>query len=380
MRHEREEECPRTEFIWLDEWCLSDCRAEDDEVQRSVELGRLADIFRRARQVTVFCHAEDCDHTTMECAWGRRLFTLPEILHAQTVWKLIRRSQGNTMTANIVIVTGHEFREAIQTNAAKENKWHLYSIFQQSVNSGAPQWQQAIHALVVEAIRRDEAGNFKDHKFLGKALNGLLPRRARLADLGNGGWHDLAWLLELNQEFYNPANLAAVCSISEDNTVTWLGKPIAPAAGNGRLLPLVHAFPVSSNSDLLLTIIDGQTLGLRSARFKRDRYGLYTNDEMKGIRVLSSWIAGALVEFSLIQILVTASLLPGLGCYCLAAFFRCCLELLAGTMYVERAGWVFLEDAQWGDEVEKKLAELDHNLCTFSQWGMSFLRSVHRST
>lgn len=119
----------RTEFIWLDEWCLSDCGAEDDEAitttQRSVELGRLTDIFRRASQVTVFCHEEDCDHTTLECIWGKRLFTLPEILHAETVWRLTRRRQENTMSAQVVKTTGREFREAIQTNAAKGNRWHL---------------------------------------------------------------------------------------------------------------------------------------------------------------------------------------------------------------------------------------------------------------
>ncbi|KAJ6577857.1 hypothetical protein B0H19DRAFT_931830 [Mycena capillaripes] len=236
----------RIEYIWLDEFCFSDDHVLDEAViatQRSVELGRPADVFRGAVQVVVFCHEQNCDHTGLGCIWGQRLFTIPEILHAQTVWRLIRSSQGQVMSARISERTGRELNEAMQTNAAEGNRWHLNAIFQHSVNAGAIPWQVAIHAMVVEAIRRDEAGNFHDHIFLGKALNGLLPRRARLGDLGNGGWNDLAWLLELNQGFYNAASLAAVCSLSEDNSVAWLGKPIDPAAGNERLEPVVTAFP-----------------------------------------------------------------------------------------------------------------------------------------
>ncbi|KAF7355959.1 HET domain-containing protein [Mycena venus] len=99
----------------------------------------------------------------------------------------------------------------MQTNASRGNKWHLYTIFQHTVNAGAVPWQVAIHALVVKSVRRDEAGGFHDHKFLGKALNGPLPRRARLDYLGNGRRNDLA----------------AVCSISQHNSdVEWLGKPV----------------------------------------------------------------------------------------------------------------------------------------------------------
>ncbi|KAJ6548664.1 hypothetical protein B0H19DRAFT_191535, partial [Mycena capillaripes] len=218
-----------------DEFCLSNDHALDEAsiaLQRSVELGRLADVFRGAVQVVVFCHAQDCDHKGLGCIWGQRLFTIPEILHAQKVLRLIRSSQGQVITARIPERTGREFKEAIQTNATQGNRWHLNAIFQHSVNAGAVPWQVAIHAMVVEAIRRDEAGNFHDHIFLGKALNGILPRRARLDDLGNGGWNDLAWLLELNQGFYNAASLAAVCSISDDNSVAWLEHQRSTADNN----------------------------------------------------------------------------------------------------------------------------------------------------
>ncbi|KAJ7669672.1 hypothetical protein B0H17DRAFT_949225, partial [Mycena rosella] len=157
---------------------------------------------------------------------------------------------------------------------------------------------------LLSSIRRGEAGGFHDHKFLGKALNGLLPWRARLEDLGSSGWNDLVWLLELNQGFYNVASLAAVCSIAENDSVSWLGKPINPAAGNERLEPVVTAFPIAAASshekkkgslDVIpkfdlsppLTIIGGEILGLRPKPLKGDVDGLYNNKEIKGLKNLS---------------------------------------------------------------------------------------------
>jgi hypothetical protein len=247
-----------------------------------------------------------------------------------------------------------------------------YSIFQHTVNAGAVPWQVAIHALVVESIRRDEAGGFHDHKFLGRALNGLLPRRSRLSDLGNGGWNDLAWLLELNQGFYNAASLAAVCSISEDHSVEWLGKPIDPAAGNERLEPVVTAFPVSSDSGPpALTVIAGEQVGFRAKPLKRDAFGLYNNEEMKGAKILTLCIAVALAIISTV-IVASGSTVAGIVLYYLTAVLYSIVELLVGTMYLERDGWVFLEDALWGDKLEEKLGEQDNNLRELTSWGLSF--------
>lgn len=119
--------------------------------------------------------------------------------------------------------------------------------------------------------------------FLGKSLNGLLPRRARLIDLrGDDGWADLIWLLELNQGFYNAASLAAVCSLPETNIPgqCWLGSPIAPREGNERLEPLVTAFPVPTG----LNILRPTALGLRP-NLKRNGAGLYQNPELHGLKV-----------------------------------------------------------------------------------------------
>ncbi|KAJ7736686.1 hypothetical protein B0H16DRAFT_119115 [Mycena metata] len=359
----------RTEYIWLDEFCLSDEQAQDDQgittAQRNDELGRLADIFRSAAQTVVFCDKENCDHTQLTCVWGKRLFTLPEILHAQTVLRLTRTPQG----AEIFRTFGHAFRETMQKDAARGQKWHLYAIFQHTINAGAVPWQAAIHALIVEAIRRDEASGFYYHKYLGKALNGLLPRRARLEDLGNSGWNDLAWLLELNQGFYNAASLAAVSSIAEEETVSWLGKPISPAAGNERLEPVLTAFPVSSTSDPTsdppLTIIAGKTLGFRP-KLQRDALGLYKNEEMKGLKILAFRAAFLLLLFSYF-VTRWGHCKTGFAIYyCTTMLYRV-VELLAGTMYLEREGWVFLEDSKWGDKLAR-LGEQDHYLRTLTHW------------
>ncbi|KAJ6518294.1 hypothetical protein C8R47DRAFT_1086489 [Mycena vitilis] len=247
------------EYIWLDEFCISDAALDDHrdskqiQNQRRLELGRMADIYRYADTVTVFCHTENCRHTDLSnCAWSKRIWTLAEILNAQTVAIITVTREPNTpgFTTRLSTQSGHVFREALQANAAKVNMWHMYAIFQRSDHGGAAPLQAVIHALVVEAIRRDEASNHSEHNLLGHALNGLLPRRAHLEDLGHGGWTDLAWLLELNQAFYNAAALAAVCSIISDKNESgsWLGKPINPSPGNERLEPIVTAFPIGRNN------------------------------------------------------------------------------------------------------------------------------------
>ncbi|KAJ7837243.1 hypothetical protein B0H14DRAFT_1104775 [Mycena olivaceomarginata] len=242
------------EYIWLDEFCISNAALDDNsdaqtiKGQRDAELARMADIYRYAANVTVFCSKIGCDHTDHECAWGGRLWTIAEILNAQEVVRMTvkREHDAAPFTAQLFSEKAHVFREAMQAKAAEREKWHLYAIFQQSDHGGAPSLQMVIHALVVEAIRRDEASNHEDHKQLGQALNGLLPRRARPEDLCHGGWADLAWLLELNQAFYNAAALAAVCGINNHakESGSWIGKPIDPLPGNERLEPIVTAFPI----------------------------------------------------------------------------------------------------------------------------------------
>ncbi|KAJ6500925.1 hypothetical protein C8R45DRAFT_820772 [Mycena sanguinolenta] len=251
------------------------------------------------------------------------------------------------------------------------------AIYQHTTNAGAVSWQAAIHALVVESIRRDEASGFHNHKFLGKVLNGLLPRRSRLADLGNGGWNDLAWLLELNQGFYNAASLAAVCCISEDNSVAWLGKPIDPAAGNERLEPVVTAFPLSAtshshvpaNSRPALTIIAGEILPFRPIPLKRDAVGLYNNEEMKAAKILAICTAVVLALIGTFVLARNPNPESGLMMYYVTAILYCIFELLVGTMYLQKDGWVFLEDAMWGDNIEAKLGEQDNYLRQLTHWG-----------
>ncbi|KAJ7754579.1 hypothetical protein B0H16DRAFT_1418338 [Mycena metata] len=356
----------RTEFIWLDEFCLSDDNLPPDEdivsAQRSTELSRLADIFRRAAHVVVFCHEENCDHTGLACIWGQRLFTIPEILHAQDVWQLTRRCEPNGMTAQLFPVPAHKFREKMKINAERGENWHLHAVLQHSDHGGAVAGDVVLHALVTEAIRRDEAGGFRDHEFLGKVLNGLLPRRARLADLGNGGWEDLAWLLELNQGSYDATILAAECSLADvgHEGVEWLGLPIAPRPGTERCTPLAIAFPVFSESGVPLAI-HGQVVNFTTPQ--RDLNGLYTNNDMKGVRNLVWTIAVIFLTISALLWLsgqYTASKII----YIVTAMLYRIVELLAGTIYLVRSGWVFLEDAQWG-----RLGNLDPTLHNLDSWG-----------
>ncbi|KAJ7877640.1 hypothetical protein B0H13DRAFT_1631619 [Mycena leptocephala] len=370
----------RVEYVWLDEYCLSDVNKHDTsdiDSQRHKELGRLADIFRYAAQVVVFCARVGCDHTSLSCPWGNRIWTIPEILHAQKVLQMTLEEIGGQNIVRIFPMPGHVFREAIQYQAAIGNQWHLYAIYQNSVNSGAVPWQLAIHALVAEAIRRDEVGDYHDHKYLGRALNGLLPRRAHLEDLGRGGWNDLAWLLELNQGFYNAASLAAICAIPENSSVSWLGRPLQPMPGNERLQPIVTALPVAPPSDKIssgcppLMIIGGEMIGIQT-HLRRDWAGLYNNPVVRPIRI----VAGGILLTALVQLFIllfTPNVRAGAAIYLSASVGHAVIELLVSTMFLERKGWIFLRDSTWGGEIEeteKKLGDLDSNLRTLKPWGM----------
>ncbi|KAJ7214231.1 hypothetical protein C8J57DRAFT_1096626 [Mycena rebaudengoi] len=209
------------------------------------------------------------------------------------------------------------------------------------------------------------------------------PRRARLLDLGRSGWNDLAWLLELNQGYYNAASLAAVCSIAEDPSVSWLGKPIHPAVGNERLEPLVTALPVSTlgfddglknpstrekpEASPPLTIIGAKMIGLRP-NLKRDAQGLYNNEEMKGLKILSMCVAFVLVVIGTL-LLSQGQVFSGLAVYYVTGFAFVIVELLIGTMYLEREGWIFLPEAQWPGDPQECLGEQDSNLRTLVNWG-----------
>ncbi|TFK31682.1 hypothetical protein BDQ12DRAFT_693716 [Crucibulum laeve] len=370
---------PGTEYIWLDELCLSDESIVDEremDKQRTKELGRLSDIFRRASKVCVFCDAVGCDHTGLDCHWGSRLFTIGEILHASEVLVMTRTQlQRGGIQSNLTPWKADHFREAMKAKAEQGQRWHLLAIMQHAANCGAVPWQAAIHSLIVEAIRRDDQSRHRDHRMLGKALNGLLPRRARLDDLeGRCGWEDLAWLLELNQGFYNPASLAAVCNLSEDSTSRhrWLGGPIAPAEGNERLEPIVSAFPIDvpqpdNTRHPALCVIGPKTIPIQH-QLRRDPNGLYNNKDVR-------WIRGDAVRGMFIATLV-ASFLTTIGhttkalvlIYASSVAF-CIVELVVSTMYIVREGWVYIDDTQWGPDIGKTLGAQDRHLRHLAYWG-----------
>lgn len=345
-----EQEQDDVELIWLDEFCLSDEHMTNEEEcskERSKELGKLADIFRRAEQVVVFCHAVDCNHTGTDCPWGRRLFTMGEILHARIVHVMTRNSR---LESRITVFAGQDFRTDMQACAAEAGMWHLYNIMQHATNSGAIPWQSAIHSLVVEAIRRDEAGNFHDHQFLGKALNGLLPRRSQLVDLcGINGWADLAWLLELNQGYYNTTLLAAVCKLGSPDVqeYRWWGKPIAPKEGSERLEALVTSFPVKirRNDNQLpepaLSIIGPKSIAL-AHWLQRDSAGLYNNSDMTSLKLYM--ISGLVILIVIALLCAAANYKATIVLTYLSFVIYSILELLVGTIFVEKPGWIAVED------------------------------------
>jgi hypothetical protein len=238
-------------------------------------------------------------------------------------------------------------------------------------------WQKAIHSLIVEIVRRDEAGNYHDHNLLGQALNGLLPRRARLADLkGQDGWEDLAWLLELNQGFYNAASLAAVCNLADANVPghRWLGKPLAPKEGSERLEPLVNAFPVSlphrnkEHKPALCVIKPGHVVV--QPKMRRDSAGLHTHESMHPVRRAARIFTAVLILIAIAVGFAGGGPVTGFGLLYVACILYAILELLVGTMFIVREGWYVLEDSVWGFDPSHALTRIDRDLgLNLTVWG-----------
>jgi hypothetical protein len=265
------------EYVWLDEFCLYDPARPSLEI-RFEELARMSDIFGSASAVCIWCPRPHCGHVDRECAWGRRLWTLSEIVNADQITTLTRnRPDSSRGPWTLTQMPGRHFRSMMQREAEHEGQWHLHAIMSHANNGGSTTWQHSIHSLIVEAIHRNELSGYTN-ELLAKALNGLLPRRAWPKDLlGKDGWADLAWLLELNQGFYNSAALAAVCGLGETKAQGkgWLGPPIYPKAGNERLQPLVSAFPVPVG----LFVLNPKVIGPRK-KLKRDHKGMYRTKKL----------------------------------------------------------------------------------------------------
>ncbi|THU93617.1 hypothetical protein K435DRAFT_779748 [Dendrothele bispora CBS 962.96] len=403
---DRQVSLDRTEFIWLDEFCItkegeekSHRDADELRKERKAELGRLTDIFRGAHTVVVFCQDIGCDHTTFACQWGKRLFTLGEILNANKVQRMTRKTMPGKdaeLTTFLYSESAQSFRERMMHHAAQAGKWHLHALLRQSNNGGSETWQSAIHALMVEAIRRDRETGYRDHELLAQGLNGLLPRRARVRHLtGKNGWTDLSWLLELNQGFYNMAALAAVCSLNDtpDSDNGWLGPPIEPRAGCERLEPLVTAFPVvgvdaKGKTTSHLNIVGADNIGLFPSP-RRDGKALYRNPALKRKKVVStallvtSWIIGFILIIDALAEIFLASpaskALAGVLLIYFSSILYVIFRLIVGTWHLERSGWVFLSegrmndgkkgDLAWGSRPELVLGQIDDRLGKLAEWG-----------
>ncbi|KAK0434357.1 hypothetical protein EV421DRAFT_1992531, partial [Armillaria borealis] len=174
-------------------------------------------------------------------------------------------------------------------------------------------------------------------------------------------------LLELNQGFYNAASLAAVCTLGEGG---WLGPPIRPVAGNERLEPIVHAFPVGvSNVGIKtpLCVIGSMTIKLRDS-LERDPFGLYNNKDMRGLKLLSMcllfvvWVIGGSLIRENQWILPIALIWIGSSLFVI-------LEMAVGTIYLQRDGWIFLDAIHWGCDPQQQLGKQDPKLAKLAEWG-----------
>ncbi|KAF5345098.1 hypothetical protein D9756_011170 [Leucocoprinus leucothites] len=350
------------EYVWLDEFCLSeeDTKNEVQAMkQKETEIGRWADIFRLAKRVVVFCHVIDCDHTGVECPWSNRLFTLAEIVHATKVVR-IKRTYGNSdpgergtgIMSSISSLSGNEFRAEIQARAAEAKMWHLSNIMQHANNSSGATWQSTVHSLVLEALRRKDLDTSASHNLLGKALNGLLPRRAQIGDLtGVDGWADLVLLLELNQGFYNATLLASVCRLAESdapNGYRWCqGKPVLPKEGLERFESLSTAIPVNfhdkitNNTVPVLSFVNTKTIAL-DHMLQRDSGALEQQEELKCLKFWArfAWITLVFLGF------ILGAAIGGIGgiLYYVASILYVILQLFIGTIYVTKDRWVVIED------------------------------------
>lgn len=399
------------EYIWLDEFCLSPKGLEDEKEikkERKKELGRLTDIFRNAKKVLVYCHTLGCGHTTLDCPWATRLFTLEEILRARQVITMTRHRERDP-PVTLQHRDACDFKNEMQREAAERGHFHLSTILLHFTNAGSQSWQSVIQALVVEAIRRDEAGNYVEHNCLGRVLNGLLPRCAHPEDLkGEDGWADLAWLLELNQGYYNAATLAAICNANltpaeqEKGLPTgqpeghgagyrWWGKPILPLVGNERLEPVATAFPVvvklpcgregdseqdegkpnsGSKGEPVLSILAPKAVRIHHA-LRRDREGLYRHESMVCLRNLMYIIATIMIQIGIpLLVIQDRYLIPGAILMYLAFVVVVCVELLASTIYIVREGWVFFPDnEEWKEDPSPALEKRDPRFKKLHEWG-----------
>ncbi|KAJ7200985.1 hypothetical protein B0H12DRAFT_1081079, partial [Mycena haematopus] len=153
-----------------------------------------------------------------------------------------------------------------------------------------------------------------------------------------------------------------------------------------QLTPAISLTPVTAGSAALdkktrptppLMIMKAQTLTLQKT-LQRDPEGLYNNKkEMNGFKNLIVTVLVGLA-FIVIVVVVIIALQKGsdrvaiwglLSTLYVAMMLYHLLELLVGTMYLKREGWIFLENAEWFDGGKAVLGEEDSQLKKLRFWG-----------
>ncbi|KAJ6518296.1 hypothetical protein C8R47DRAFT_1086493 [Mycena vitilis] len=133
-----------------------------------------------------------------------------------------------------------------------------------------------------------------------------------------------------------------------------------------------------------LMIVGAQTLTVRQT-LKRDSNGLYNNRKvLKGFKnLVLTGLLGLFIPLLVVSLTFLGNAVKPFGdtvgfpLQVLVAFYPCSmlyhlLELLVGTMYLERDSWVFLEESEWfptGRGQRPELGKQDSKLRKLAAWG-----------
>jgi hypothetical protein len=142
--------------------------------------------------------------------------------------------------------------------------------------------------------------------------------------------------------------------------------------GNERLEPKVTAFPVSlphrdKHYKPALCVIKPEHIVVQH-KMRRDSAGLHTQEAMHPVRRAARIFAVVLILIAIIIGSVGGGLKASVVVANVTFILYAILELLVGTMFVARDGWVALEDSVWGSDPRHALKRVDMAL-GLSVWG-----------
>ncbi len=133
----------------------------------------------------------------------------------------------------------------------------------------------------------------------------------------------------------------------------------------------MHAFPVGVADGMgimtPLCVIGSQIVGLRDS-LEQDPFGLYTNKDMCGLKWLSRCFL-VLVWLIAIVVGIKISIPLHFKIVRFGSILFVLLEMAVRTIYLQRDGWIFLDDSLWGYEPQHNLGIHDPKLTELIEWG-----------